>query len=146
MKRIQGARRQFLAHGLAAIVLGCVALVPVASAEGEAVVLSAGGAPYVSGGVGDESIERLNAQAGQFNLKLVFALSAGDYVSDVGVSIADAKGRIVLAGTSDGPWFYTRLPAGSYRVSATLAERTVKRQVSIGRSGLKTVDFRWPSP
>ena len=41
-------------------------------------VQTTGGVSHVSGGVGTDSIDRLNALAGDFNLKLVFALKSGD--------------------------------------------------------------------
>jgi hypothetical protein len=134
----------------AAILLGSAllapALIPGASAAGDdAVVKTAGGVSYVSGGVGTDSIDRLNSLAGDFNLKLVFALKSGSYVSDVGVVIADAAGKTLLNTTSDGPWLLTRLPAGNYQIVATFAGHAEKRQVTVGAAKLRTVDFRWAS-
>jgi hypothetical protein len=157
MKRITGTNGKSLAHGLAAILLGSAflafalvpALVPTlissASANSDDAVVqkTPGGVSYVSGGVGTDSIDRLNSLARDFNLKLVFALTSGSYVSDVKVAIADAKGRTILDTTSDGPWLLTRLPAGNYQVVATLSGNTVKRQVAVGAGKLRTVDFRW---
>ena len=150
MKRISGMKSKSFAHSLAAILLGSAALVPallpMASAIGDdAIVKTAGGVSYVSGGVGTDSIDRLNSLAGDFNLKLVFALKSGDYVSDVKVAIADAAGKTLLDITSDGPWLLTRLPAGSYQIVATFAGNAVKRQVAVGSAKLMTVDFRWAS-
>lgn len=143
MKRTPSIKRKLITHSFAAILLGFTSFIPVASADSEVITQSAGGVPYVSGGIGEESIDHLNSLARDFNLKLVFALNAGDYVSDVGVSIANAKGKTLLDATSEGPWFYTRLPAGNYQVVATLNGKTVKRQVAVGSAKLRTVDFRW---
>jgi len=153
MRRITGTNGKSLAHGLAAILLGSAflasALVPAlissASANSDDAVVqkTPGGVSYVSGGVGTDSIDRLNSLARDFNLKLVFALTSGSYVSDVKVAIADANGRTILDTTSDGPWLLTRLPAGNYQVVATLSGNTVKRQVAVGAGKLRTVDFRW---
>jgi len=129
----------------AAMLLGAALLVPAASATGDAIVRKAGGVSYVSGGVGTDSIDRLNALAGDFNLKLVFALKSGDYVSDVGVVIADAAGKTLLDTTSHGPWFLARLPAGQYQIVATFAGNAVKHQIAVGAAKLRTVDFRWAS-
>ena len=151
MKRIPGMKSPSLAHSLAAMLLGSAVLVPaqipiVSASSGDAVVQkTAGGVSYVSGGVGTDSIDRLSALAGDFNLKLVFALNSGSYVSDVGVVIADAAGKTLLDATSDGPWFLARLPAGNYQIVATFAGRAVKRQVAVGAARLRTVDFRWAS-
>jgi len=151
MKRIPGMKSKSLAHGIAALLLGSALLVPalgpVAGANSDDAVVqrTAGGVSYVSGGVGTDSIDRLSALAGDFNLKLVFALNSGSYVSDVGVVIADAAGKTLLDTTSDGPWLLARLPTGNYQVVATFAGNTVKRQVAVGAAKLRTVDFRWAS-
>jgi len=145
MKRIPGMKSKSLAHGFAAILLGFALLVPVASANSDAIVQTAGGVSYVSGGVGTDSIERLNSLASDFNLKLVFALKAGDYLSGVKVTIADAAGRTLLDTTSEGPWFLTKLPVGNYQIVATFAGKAEKRTIPVGAEKLKTIDFRWAS-
>lgn len=143
MKRISRIKQQLITHSLAAMVLGAAAF--TASAESEVVGQTTSGVPYVSGGVGAESLDQLGTLARQFNLKLVFALKSGDYVSDVKVSIADLKGKTFLDSTSEGPWFYTKLPAGNYQVVATFAGKPIKRQVTVDSAKLSTVDFRWAS-
>jgi len=127
----------------AAILLNAAMYAPVASAVGDESVQSAGSVSYISGGVGTASVDRINAVARNFNVKLVFAMKSGDYVSDVNVTIADAAGKTLVNAVSDGPWFLTRLPAGNYRIIATFSGSAEKRTVSVGRTGLKTVDFRW---
>ena len=134
-----------LAHGFAAILLGSALLVPVVRANSDAIVQTAGGVSYVSGGVGTDSIDRLNSLASDFNLKLVFALKSGDYVSGVEVTIADAAGKTLLDTTSEGPWFLTKLPVGNYQIVATFAGKADKRTITIGAEKLKTIDFRWAS-
>ena len=145
MKRILGMKSKSLAHGFAAILLGSALLVPVASANSDAIVQTAGGVSYVSGGVGTESIDRLSSLAGDFNLKLVFALKSGDYVSDVKVNIADAAGKTLLDTTSEGPWLLTKLPVGKYQIVASFAGKAEKRSIAVGAGKLKTIDFRWAS-
>ena len=134
---------KLLSYSFAAVLTGSLSLFSVASANDDAVVQHSGNVSYVSGGVGTESIDRLNSQLSDFNLKLVFALNNGEYVSGVRVVIADMKGKTVLDTTSDGPWFLARLPMGSYQIVATLADQAVKRQVAVGSSKIRTVDFRW---
>jgi hypothetical protein len=145
MKLTFGMKGESLAHGFAAILLGSAMLVSVANADNDAVVQTAGGVSYVSGGVGTDSIDRLKSLSGDFNLKLVFALNSGEYLSGVRVAIADAAGKAVLDATSEGPWFLIRLPAGNYQVVATLAGKATRRQVAVNAAGLRTVDFRWAS-
>ena len=145
MKRILGMTRKSLGRGFAALLLGSALLVPVASADSDAIVRTAGGVSYVSGGVGKESIDRLSSLAGDFNLKLVFALKSGSYVSGVKVTIADASGKTLLVTASEGPWFLARLPPGKYQVVATFAGKSEKRSIAVGAEKLKTLDFRWAS-
>jgi len=149
MKQIPGTNTKSLAHAFTVILLGtaslALALVPIARATSDVIVQAASGVSYVYGGVGDDSIERLNSLAGGFNLKLVFALNSGNYVSGVRVAIADAAGKTVLDTTSEGPWFLVKVPAGNYQVVATFAGNAVKRQVAAGTAAFRTVDFRWAS-
>ena len=144
MKQIPGMNYKPLAHCVAATLLGLASLAPVASAD-DAIFQSTSGITYVSGGVGVESIDKLTAISREFNLKLVFALNSGDYLSNVKVVIADAAGRPVLDTTADGPWFLIKLPAGNYQIARTFAGTTVTRRAAVGAVRLSTVDMRWAS-
>jgi hypothetical protein len=131
-----------LAYGIAAILLVSAPLSSIA-ADSDGVVQSAGGIPYVSGGVGTESMDRLNRVVGDFNLKLVFAAKSGSYLNDVRVAISDGKGKELLSKTSQGPWFLAKLPAGKYQIVATFAGKVEKREITVGGDTLTTIDFRW---
>jgi len=128
-----------------AIVLGAALLVPAANAISDESVQTAGGVSYVSGGVGDDSINRLNSLAKDFNLKLVFALKKGEYVNGVKVTIANTAGKTLLDTVSEGPWFLAKLPAGNYQIVASFEGKADKRTIAVGTEKLKTVDFRWSS-
>jgi hypothetical protein len=145
MKRTFRMTRKSLTRSLATMMLGIAALIPVPSASYEEVSRTAGGVSYVSGGVGTDSIDRLTSLAGDFNLKLVFALNTGAYVSDVRVTITDPAGNMLLDTMSEGPWLLARLPAGNYQVVASFAGSSARRQVAVGSAKLSTVDFRWVS-
>lgn len=128
-----------------ALLLASATLVPVAYTAEEEAVQNSGGVSYVSGGVGTASTDRLSSLAKDFNLKLVFALKSGDYVSGVDVTIADAAGKTLVNAKSEGPWFLTRLPAGNFKIAATFDGKTENRTIAVGGEKLKTVDFRWAS-
>jgi hypothetical protein len=142
MKWILSIANKILRYGLAGILLSS-AMASVASANGDLIVQTIGGVSYVSGGVGTTSIDRLNSLASDFNLKLVFALENGAYVSGVNVAIADATGRSLLNARSEGPWFLTKLPAGDYQIVADLAGNAVTQHISLSTQELRTIDFRW---
>lgn len=62
-------------------------------------------------GDGTGSIDRLNSLVGDFNLKLVFALKSGAYLSGVKLTIADAAGKTLVDTASEGPWLLARSAA-----------------------------------
>lgn len=141
MKRIPALK--YLVPG--ALLLCSAIFAPLANAADGAMVRTVNGISHVSGGVGDQSMDQLGALSGNFNLKLVFALNSGNYVSDVGVSIMNGAGKTLLETTSDGPLFMARLPQGKYQIAATFSGNTIKRQVTVGTAPLSTIDFRWAS-
>lgn len=62
---------------IAALFMGGVRLLSAGNADGaDATVKITGGIPHVSGGIGGDSITKLESPARDFNLKLVFALQS----------------------------------------------------------------------
>lgn len=104
-----------------------------------------GTAPAVSGGVSLNARDTLRGSESNANVKLVFALNTGNYVSDVQVKVTDKSGRAVIEDTSNGPWLLARLPAGSYTANATYNGHTVTQKFTVGGKGLRTAQFRWPA-
>ena len=113
---------------------------PWAAATGN---MTGGGINYVSGGVGVDSEEQMLAQQKNFNLKLMFTWLEGNYLADVNVAIADAKGNKVIEDVADGPFFMAKLPDGQYTVTATYEGTTQTRKVSVSAGHLNTVHLRW---
>lgn len=105
-----------------------------------------GNVAYVSGGVSEEDRMALEPIARDFNLKLVFALRNGEYLSDTAVVVSSARGQPILETKSDGPWFFAKLPSGQYTVTATANGQAQRKTVSVGGRGMKRLDFRWTGP
>jgi hypothetical protein len=101
--------------------------------------------PAISGGVSLNARDNLRTQEKDANVKLVFALNTGNYVSDVQVKVVDSKGATVIDDVSNGPWVLAKLPPGSYTATATYNGKTVTQKFSAGKSGLRTAHFRWPA-
>lgn len=137
-------KNRFLVHGMVIAAMTFGSVVPAARADDGPIVREAGGLSYVSGGVGEESLQRLRERVSAFNLKLVFAMASGAYLSNVRVAVADAKGKTLLEAISDGPWFLAKLPVGNYRLVATYSGKAIERSVAVEATALRTVDFRWP--
>ena len=101
------------------------------------------GVPYISGGVGKHEREQLEAVAKDYNLKLVFAQSSGAFVAEVQVTVMDGTGSKVVDATSNGPWFFAKLPAGTYSVEAAYGGVAKQSDASVPATGQRSVDFRW---
>ena len=102
-------------------------------------------AAVMSGGIGANARDELAAKAHDYNLKLVFALSSREYVSDVDVDVVNAAGRTVATHRAEGPWMYAKLPPGDYTVRATFNGSTLTKKASVGKQGQKVVNFLWPT-
>jgi hypothetical protein len=99
---------------------------------------------YFSTGMG---LEERAATYPPFPLKLIFVAGARAYLSQVSVTIADAKGAVKLEVPGEqvtGPWLYVDLPAGTYTVTALREGGTqVKGQVTVTKGSVKNVYLRW---
>ena len=105
---------------------------------------SASGVAYVSGGVGDDSQDRMAGMGRDYNLKLMFTLNEGNYLADVNVAVADARGNKVIDDVANGPFLFAKLPAGQYTVTATYEGKSQTRKVSVGK-GMQTAHMKWAS-
>lgn len=102
------------------------------------------GITYVSGGVGDDEVAALQQVRGQYRLHLLFAVQGnGEYLADLPVTIANAQGLTLLQATSDGPFFFANLPAGTYRITATAEGSAITRTVMVPSSGGVEERFYW---
>ena len=123
-----------------AVVMAAFVAMPAPAVE---TVQKSGAISFVSGGVGDDSLERIRALAGDFNLQLLFAAKAGNYLADVGVVIRDARGRVVLRTRADGPFLLVKLPPGEYTVGAAYDGERQRQQTKIPAKGRRELVFRW---
>ncbi len=99
--------------------------------------------PYLSGGVGEEEIDLLRQVDGAYNVKLIFAATAGNYLSNVHILIEDSQGTKVLEAVSEGPWFYTKLSPGTYNVQAQAEGQTRQQRAQISQQKRTQLQFYW---
>ena len=147
--RINGKNAVLKTPGVCLRALGAGLMLGLAGASAlaaEEIVTTRGSAQYVSGGVGDESMQRMTALAKDFNLQLLFAATAGNYLADVAVSIRDARGAVVLETSTDGPLLLARLPAGRYEFAASLDGVSVRQTATVAATGQRRLVFRWNVP
>lgn len=103
---------------------------------------------YLSGGIGKDEATAIESASRQWPLALEFAVKDkkhADFVANVDLVVRDAKGHTALQATSDGPFLLARLAPGHYTVDATLADKTLHKQVSINHARPAKVVFVWPA-
>lgn len=101
------------------------------------------GISFVSGGLGADERDQLRTMQDEFNLKLVFAIDAGNYLSDIDVRIMDQQGNTLVETRSDGPILMAKLPAGTYSVAVANQGDSKERTVEIGSQDLAEVTLTW---
>ena len=100
--------------------------------------------PYTAGGIGFDEMQQLKEREKNFNLKLVFTLIEGNYVSDVQIVVSDATGKSLLVLDAPGPVMLAKLARGTYVVRATYEGAAQTRKITVG-DRLRTEYLRWPS-
>lgn len=121
---------------------------PPSTAEIKPVVQ--GDVTYLCGGVGEEEEAFMKQEAKGYDLMLTFAARNGEYLADVNVDIADAKGSSVLQANCDAPIMLVDLPrSGNYRVSADAAGYTLRQTVKVSaakksRPHVASASLVWP--
>ena len=136
-------RRAALAAALGLAMAGPAA----AQAASLPTVQKSGSVEYMTGGVGQDEATAMEREAGRWPMALEFAVRDGkkaDFAADVHVRIRDAERNVVLDTTADGPFVLAKLEPGRYRVEATLAGKTLRRDVTVGKGHARTL-FEWPA-
>lgn len=99
------------------------------------------GIQFLSGGIGVEERNAMQAESKVYNLKLSFSLKDGAYIADVKVAIDSGKKPLVRT-NSDGPLFYAKLPPGKYSIAVSYQGKTQTRTVDVGKSSTNLF-FHW---
>jgi hypothetical protein len=115
----------------------------VLAQEGALEIQNHQGIAFVTGGVGEEERDFLRTVDKDFNLKLMFAIKEGNYLSDVQVSIRDKKGQPVLEAVANGPFFYANLPPGTYTVAVNGPGQSFQQSVQVTGRKQARLNFYW---
>ncbi|KAI3603141.1 hypothetical protein D8I24_2964 (plasmid) [Cupriavidus necator H850] len=119
----------------AAMPTGADSAVPLAVPEAPA-IHHMNGIDYVSGGIGVDQVAAMRSMAERFNVHMHFVNEAdGSSLSDVTVTLFDARREILLLVLSEGPLLYLRLPPGNYRVVVSSAEAIESRSLRVRQDG-----------
>ena len=106
-----------------------------------------GGVEVLSGGIGHDEAQAVQAEARRWPLTLEVAVSDqqhSDYAANVLVHVRDTRGHTVLETTSEGPFLLARLAPGAYRIDASLGGHTLHRDVKLQPGHPASVLFLWP--
>jgi hypothetical protein len=121
-----------------------VALATVASSTTFALTtLTTNGINYLTGGVSLDERQEMASQRNSFSLLLKFAAKSGKYLGDASVIITDGNGATVFTATTDGPWLFVNLQAGSYTLMATSGGVSQSRKILIGKSARRELTMYW---
>lgn len=91
----------------------------------------------VSGGIGDGEIDAMKEQQNSYSVKLIFAESTGEYLSNVNLQISDKHNTIVNT-ASVGPIVLLDLKPGNYTLSSSVPGDTKSQCISVRSTGLST--------
>lgn len=98
---------------------------------------------WITGGVGESEEAKMKSRADDYNLDLLFISERGHYLSDVGVTIDNAKGESILNTRSSGPYLLTNLPTGDYTVYTSFNGERRQRDVAIVQDSQTEIRFNW---
>lgn len=128
-----------------ALILPCILVSFQVLADAMPKPQTQGEVTFVSGGVGDEERNAMQAIRGDYNLSLLFSVQGtGEYLSDVKVSVTDAKGNTFLETVSDGPMLFASLKPGHYTVTAELDGQVAHKKAAIVGNKRTSISFIWP--
>ncbi|PPD56752.1 MAG: hypothetical protein CTY10_02600, partial [Methylotenera sp.] len=102
------------------------------------------GIAYLSGGIGEEEVLAMRAQAKKFTLNLLFSEgTSGRWVTNVNVNIYNEQDERVFRIVGSKPMLYVNLPAGNYLILANNSGQKLRHKVSLEDNANKKVILNW---
>ena len=121
---------------LALVAVGAMAQLQVTLQQGKS-----GQVSWVGGGTSTAEVDALAALEKGHALKMIFTLTAGNYLAGVNVKVRDAKGVVVLDQADTGPVLLAKLPPPTRRFPcpSVTTRRSQRARAAASR-------WRCPSP
>jgi hypothetical protein len=104
---------------------------------------------YVTGGIGDDERQAIEAAKADYNLHVMSASLKGAFVGDARVIISRKKGAESeeMLNVVAGPLLYVRLPAGNYTLDASLGEQKKHQSFTVTKKGAAArIHLGWKVP
>lgn len=131
-----------------ALILPCVLFSIPGVAEEQSLIepQTQGEVSFVSGGVGGDEREAMQAIRANYNLNLLFSVKgSGEYLSDVKVRITDIKDNTLLDTVSDGPKLFAKLKPGHYVITVDSDGQVLHKMATVDDKRTTTLSFAWPA-
>lgn len=145
-------KQKYWFNGLrAGVAAAAIFLAAGAAADDEPfpTVQHSGDISFCSGGIGDDEIRVMKAEAAKYPLALTFIAridNRDSYTAPEQVVILKSDGTPVLDIKPDGPLLLVDLPAGKYQITAGSAEQSRMQSVQIVRGARKRLTFQLANP
>jgi len=110
--------------------------------DGMPEVQQQGNVSFVSGGIGQEESDALQAMQHNFNLRIMSTDKTGHFMSETRVVVSDANHQTLIDITG-GPLFYVKLPAGRYTIDATSNRLRKSQTVTVASGKPSRIHFTW---
>ncbi len=104
--------------------------------------VQSGNVTYISGGVGSDERNALQAAKKDYNLHIMNSAASGEFTTDDTLSIT-GNGQTLVTASNVGPLFYAKLPPGTYTVTATIADRQKQQKITVSAGKPANVHFVW---
>lgn len=127
---------------LAIVALAAFSSAPVWADDDVLEIQQQGDISYVSGGIGQDESDALQATQRNYNLHVMNADKSGHFSGDTRIVISDSQHNPLLDATS-GPLFYANLPKGKYIVEGFAGNQSKKQVVTIAKGNPVRVHFTW---
>ncbi len=133
-----------LRYGVLAAAVAASAALPALAGPAFPKAVQQGQVSYMTGGIGEDEQQAMEASARDYNLLISNAEKDGEFTAGTDYFITDSHGRAILRAHNTGPLFYAQLPAGSYVIHATYDGIQKVKDISIGARAPTDIHLIWP--
>ena len=125
------------------LVLGLLVLSPFSYANELEAGVTNQGLHYFVGGVGVDERAVMERQFGHYPLRVEVAEKSGAYIVDVGVSLFDEQGELLLEVQMEGPVLLVDLQPGTYQLKASYGMQSQSRKLTVSAGKQTKTTFLW---
>ncbi|WP_051532175.1 hypothetical protein [Brackiella oedipodis] len=99
---------------------------------------------YMTGGYGQSEQYEIKQEAQHYNVHFTFAeAKERAYLSDVEVTIKNAKGETIFTEQHTGPFLYIQLPEGKYTATLSSQNRSHEKHLTVSAHSKSDLVITW---